>query len=281
MIDLVMLKDFLVLCRIKSFSRAAQECHVSVSGLSRRIQTLEQWLGAPVFERHKHALELTEAGRQLQGVAQDAVRALDNLRQSIRERDEDAQRRIRFCAPHILSSVFFPHWIPRLQADFRSAKFSVDCDYLPQCLSRLRDGSVDYVVALLDEGEAVSRRLGIDSEAEFQRLELGHEQLVAVCAPDAAGQPLFNLDRLQTEALSFLATPRNATWAGPWNRCCATAACSSSAITAPARPRGCASSPSRVWASPGCRIPWSARTSPAVAWCAPAASASTCRCATP
>ncbi|MBG6523263.1 LysR family transcriptional regulator [Pseudomonas aeruginosa] len=204
MIDLVMLKDFLVLCRIKSFSRAAQECHVSVSGLSRRIQTLEQWLGAPVFERHKHALELTEAGRQLQGVAQDAVRALDNLRQSIRERDEDAQRRIRFCAPHILSSVFFPHWIPRLQADFRSAKFSVDCDYLPQCLSRLRDGSVDYVVALLDEGEAVSRRLGIDSEAEFQRLELGHEQLVAVCAPDAAGQPLFNLDRLQTEALSFL-----------------------------------------------------------------------------
>ncbi|VFS88724.1 transcriptional regulator [Pseudomonas aeruginosa] len=28
---------------------------VSVSGLSRRIQTLEQWLGAPVFERHKHA----------------------------------------------------------------------------------------------------------------------------------------------------------------------------------------------------------------------------------
>ncbi|MGV8514848.1 hypothetical protein ACV35E_32665, partial [Pseudomonas aeruginosa] len=50
------------------------------------------------------------------GVAQDAVRALDNLRQSIRERDEDAQRRIRFCAPHILSSVFFPHWIPRLQA---------------------------------------------------------------------------------------------------------------------------------------------------------------------
>ncbi len=40
MIDLVMPGDFLVLCRIKSFSRAAQECHVSVSGLSRRIQTL-------------------------------------------------------------------------------------------------------------------------------------------------------------------------------------------------------------------------------------------------
>lgn len=172
MIDLVMLKDFLVLCRIKSFSRAAQECHVSVSGLSRRIQTLEQWLGAPVFERHKHALELTEAGRQLQGVAQDAVRALDNLRQSIRERDEDAQRRIRFCAPHILSSVFFPHWIPRLQADFRSAKFSVDCDYLPQCLSRLRDGSVDYVV-----GVARRRRGGVAPP--------GHRQRSRVPAPGA------------------------------------------------------------------------------------------------
>ncbi|VFT42773.1 transcriptional regulator [Pseudomonas aeruginosa] len=29
MIDLVMLKDFLVLCRIKSFSRAAQESAMS------------------------------------------------------------------------------------------------------------------------------------------------------------------------------------------------------------------------------------------------------------
>ncbi|MGA4815400.1 LysR substrate-binding domain-containing protein [Pseudomonas aeruginosa] len=138
-------------------------------------------------------------------MAQDAVRALDNLRQSIRERDEDAQRRIRFCAPHIPLLGVLPALdsapaggLPQRQVQRRLR--------LPaaQCLSRLRDGSVDYVVALLDEGEAVSRRLGIDSEAEFQRLELGHEQLVAVCAPDAAGQPLFNLDRPQTEALSFL-----------------------------------------------------------------------------
>ena len=262
MIDLVMLKDFLVLksCRRKS---------VWLS-----IQTLEHWLGAPVFE---HGTPRTDRGRPpVARRGAGRVRALDNLRQSIRERDEDAQRRIRFCAPHILS-VFFPHWIPRLQADFRNAKFSVDCDYLPQCLSRLRDGSVNYVVALLDEGEAVSRRLGIDSEAEFQRLELGHEQLVAVCAPDAAGQPLFNLDRLQTEALSFLGYSRNATWLGPG--------------TAAARQRPVPPAPSQLQPDRGAALlrqsrlgvawlppPWSARTSPAVAL---VRAASTCRCATP
>lgn len=281
MIDLVMLKDFLVLCP----DQELQPCGAGVPCLRVRAQPaypdLEQWLGAPVFERHKHALELTEAGRQLQGVAQDAVRALDNLRQSIRERDEDAQRRIRFCAPHILSSVFFPHWIPRLQADFRSAKFSVDCDYLPQCLSRLRDGSVDYVVALLDEGEAVSRRLGIDSEAEFQRLELGHEQLVAVCAPDAAGQPLFNLDRLQTEALSFLGYSEECHLGWALEPLLRDSGLFLQRHHSSSQTEGLRFFAQSRLASPGCRIPWSARTSPAVAWCAPAASASTCRCATP
>ena len=204
MIDLVMLKNFLILCRIKSFSQAAQSCHVSISGLSRRIQTLERWLGVPIFERHRNSLELTEAGHLLQGVAQEAVDALEKLRQAIHERDQDTQQRIRFCAPHILSSVFFPHWIPRLLTDFRGTKFSVDCDYLPQCLSRLHDGSVDYVVALLDENDAVCCRLGIDTPGKLQRLELDHERLVAVCAPDAMGLPLFNLDRRHTEALSFL-----------------------------------------------------------------------------
>lgn len=205
MIDLVTLKDFLTLCQVKSFSRAAEKCHVSVSGLSRRIQSLEQWLGVPVFDRHKAALEVTEVGVRLQAVASEVVYALEGLRKSVKDDGEDRQLRIRFAAPHIMSAVFFSDWIPRLHSDFRSAKFSVDSDNLPECFEMLMAGTADYVVALFDNANAVTTHLGLSLEtAGLLKLELGHEQLVPVSAPNAAGQPLFDLSKRSVEPLSFL-----------------------------------------------------------------------------
>ena len=205
MIDLVTLKDFLVLCQTRSFSRAAERCHVSVSGLSRRIQGLEQWLGAPVFDRRKAALELTEPGQRLLAVSSEVVYALEGLRKSIKVDREDRQSRIRFAAPHVMSAVFFSDWVPRLHNDFKSARFSVDSANLPECVEMLRDGSADYAVALFDEAGAVAARLGPAFEAgAFQSLELGHERLVPVSAPNAAGRALFDLHARTGEPNSFL-----------------------------------------------------------------------------
>jgi len=205
MADLNTLKDFLVLCQTKSFSRAAERCHVSVSGLSRRIQVLEQWAGVPLFDRHKTALEVTDAGQRLQAVATEVVYALEGLRKSVREDRSIEQWRIRFAAPHIMSAVFFPDWIPRLHEDFKDAKFSVESDNLPECFTLLDEGRVDYVVALFDQRSAVTTRLGLSSEGHhYLCLELGDEHLVPVSAPNAAGQPLFDLEKGGSRPLSFL-----------------------------------------------------------------------------
>ena len=194
MIDLVTLKDFLVLCQVKSFSRAALRCHLSVSGLSRRILGLEQWLGAAVFDRHKSSVELTDAGRRLQAIGTEVVYALEGLRKSIQEDDADKQVRIRFSAPHIMSTIFFSDWIPRLHSDLKGAKFSVTSDNLPECLATLNEGSADYIVALFDQADVVTTRLGIDLDGpDYLIRQLGQESLVPVCAPNAAGQPRFNL----------------------------------------------------------------------------------------
>ena len=205
MIDLVSLKDFLVLCQTRSFSRAAERCHVSVSGLSRRIQGLEQWIGAPLFDRRTAALELTQPGERLQAISSEVVYALEGLRKSIKADGEDRQLRIRFAAPHIMSAVFFPDWVPRLHNDFRTAKFSVSSDNLPECFEMLAEGSADYVVALFDEAGAVAARAGSACEAgDCLSLELGRERLVPVSAPNAAGGPLFDLRDPAGGPVSFL-----------------------------------------------------------------------------
>jgi DNA-binding transcriptional LysR family regulator len=205
MIDVNALKDFLVLCQIKSFSRAAERCHVSVSGLSRRIQVLENWLGTPVFERSNVALELTEAGHQLQSVASQVVFALEGLKKSVRTSSEVRDKQIRFAAPHIMSSIFFPDWIPRLHSQFSGAKFSVMSDNLPPCFNALHEDDADFVILLCDEAEAVYERAGMRlRKDQYLTATLGEERLIPICAPNAAGRPIFDLEGQGQTDISFL-----------------------------------------------------------------------------
>jgi DNA-binding transcriptional LysR family regulator len=83
MIDLLNLKNFIVLCQVRNFGRAAERCHVSTSGLSRRISGLENWVGTPLFDRSSSSLELTEAGTRLLDVAAQVVDALEGARELI------------------------------------------------------------------------------------------------------------------------------------------------------------------------------------------------------
>jgi LysR family glycine cleavage system transcriptional activator len=78
---LTALRAFEAAARHMSFSRAADELHVTPAALSYQIKQLEEHLGTPVFRRLNRAVELTEAGRALQpGVAE----AFGCLRQAVR-----------------------------------------------------------------------------------------------------------------------------------------------------------------------------------------------------
>lgn len=205
MIDLTALKDFLVLCQTRSFSRAAERCHVSVSGLSRRIQGLETWLGTPAFDRGKTSLELTEAGHQLQSVATEVTYALEGLRRTVRNSLEDRNEQIRFTAPHVMSAIFFPEWIPRLHSEFKSARFNVASDNLPECIEALNSGNADFLVTLVDDAESILEHIGLKGrDTDYPGILLGDERLIPVCAPDAAGRPLFSLEGHGAGPVSFL-----------------------------------------------------------------------------
>ena len=60
---LELLRSFEAAARVLSFTRAAQELHLTQSAVSRQIQQLEESLGVLLFERRHRAIVLTEAGR--------------------------------------------------------------------------------------------------------------------------------------------------------------------------------------------------------------------------
>ncbi|MDB5849539.1 MAG: Transcriptional regulator, LysR family [Rhodoferax sp.] len=187
MSDLQTFKDFLVLTRLRSFTRAAEKCHVTTSGLSRRIQNLETWLGAPLFDRSKAQLELTAAGELLRDAAADAVATLESVRTAVRKRADTEQSQIRMAAPHVMSSVFFPRWLPRLHSQFGQARFNVMSAVLPECLAALAQGEVDFVVTFVDADGAIAKRMQDTTFSIAEWLDLEQERLIPVSVPSVRG----------------------------------------------------------------------------------------------
>jgi DNA-binding transcriptional LysR family regulator len=109
--DLIWLEDFLAIAEGGGFSRAAERRHVTQPALSRRIRSLEEWLGTPLFERSTHTVALTPAGEMFRPVAEDVLRRIYGGREEAREIARLKAETIHFAATHALSQTFFPDWI--------------------------------------------------------------------------------------------------------------------------------------------------------------------------
>jgi LysR family glycine cleavage system transcriptional activator len=69
-------RAFEAAARLSSFTRAAEELHVTQTAVSHQVKLLEQWLGTRLFQRHNNQVSLTAHGKSLQPVLWDALERL-------------------------------------------------------------------------------------------------------------------------------------------------------------------------------------------------------------
>jgi DNA-binding transcriptional LysR family regulator len=77
------LQYFVAVAEDLSFTRASHRLHVVQSGVSSAIQSLERELGAALFDRDRHRVALTEAGRALLPEARATLAAAEAARDAV------------------------------------------------------------------------------------------------------------------------------------------------------------------------------------------------------
>jgi LysR family glycine cleavage system transcriptional activator len=85
------LRAFEAIARHLSFSKAAEELHVTPAALSHQIHGLEEQLGVALFHRRTRAIELTDAGRL---IYPGLHAGFENLRDAVARLDRPRQDRI-------------------------------------------------------------------------------------------------------------------------------------------------------------------------------------------
>src|SRR5262245_60809728 len=82
--DVDSIRTFLSITQLGGFTRAARQLHRSQPAMSRRIDLMEQELGAPLLERVRGGVRLTEAGRAFLPFAESALAAIKDGRDAVR-----------------------------------------------------------------------------------------------------------------------------------------------------------------------------------------------------
>lgn len=100
--DLVLLRRFEAVCRLRSFSRAADELGLSHSAMTKSIRSLEEGLNVRLIERTTRSLAPTPAGQRLLERAPDLLAHSDDVIAAISA--SAAQLNI-VCGPVILDAV--------------------------------------------------------------------------------------------------------------------------------------------------------------------------------
>lgn len=189
-LDSAQLDAFAAVARLGNFSQAARELHVTQPALSRRIQALEQAIGATLFIRGTTGVGMTEAGLRLSGYV-EAKRSLEaELLNEISKGRQGGHAGVLRIAGyssvmhHIVAPVLAPflrkHPDVQLELVATQAVRPASCAAVTLLLQRAQ---VDFVIGAYES-----------SKCDLEGHALGQQRLVAVESVRYAGRADTYLD---------------------------------------------------------------------------------------
>lgn len=199
--DIEWLEDFLVLSDLASFTRAAQARNVTQSAFSRRIRSLEDWIGIPLIDRDTVPPRLTMAGHLFRDAAREMVRQLHDTRIALGQRSRVFSG-IKLFVAQSLASRILPCWVREITQQISGLKFDILTGETYEGVIALSSGRCDLLMAYHSNIVPIS----ID-ERSCPSISLGSDRLVPVCSTESDGTPRFLLHDAKVRQLPLLSYP--------------------------------------------------------------------------
>ncbi|WP_454720015.1 MULTISPECIES: LysR substrate-binding domain-containing protein [Cupriavidus] len=199
------LEDFVSLAETHSFSRSAEQRHVTQPAFSRRIQSLESWVGTELIDRSSYPTSLTAAGKVFYEQALAMLAQVSETRALMRGQRSANGHVLEFAVPHTLSLTFFPEWLKAVEREIGTLPCRLRALNVHDAVLALVDGGCDLVMVYHHARQAIQL-----DPAHYDMLVLGTERLSPYSVPDAAGKPLYRLPGTDKKPVPFLSYTPNA-----------------------------------------------------------------------
>ncbi|WP_447745553.1 LysR substrate-binding domain-containing protein [Pseudomonas nicosulfuronedens] len=175
--------------RHASFTRAAEELHLSQSAISRQVQQLEGYLGRPLFIREHRSLRLTPVGERYASEVRRLLAQCAEATFDVMKHQGDLDLTVA-CSSGVASLWLLPR-LPHFRAEHPGARVRL----------LVRDGLSGMSPAEFDVGLYYLRRPDCP---EYSVRRLFDEEVFPVCSPDYLGNRSLRPEELAGETLLHL-----------------------------------------------------------------------------
>lgn len=186
--DTQSLQAFLAVAENDSFSRAAEQLHLTQPAVSKRIATLEAQISARLFDRIGRRVTLTEAGRVLLPRARQILVMVDDSRRALSNLEGQVAGSLTLATSHHIGL----HRLPPLLKSYTRTHPEVRLDL------RFLDSEQAYQGVLDGELEVAVVTLSPHPDSHLHAVPVWDDRLCFVCASD---HPLAQRGRLALHEL--------------------------------------------------------------------------------
>jgi DNA-binding transcriptional LysR family regulator len=170
MLDINQIALFVHVARSGSFAEVGRRSDIPPNTISRRIASLEDALGARLFQRSTRRLTLTAAGRAFYEDVADSIETLERAGQAILGEQQAISGLIRIAAAADFFDVFPIAWV----REFMAANPKIQFDFV------LGDSAVDLIAAGID----IAFRAGMLPDSSYVVRKIADAFAVLAASPE-------------------------------------------------------------------------------------------------
>ncbi|MCO4786737.1 MAG: HTH-type transcriptional activator IlvY, partial [Marinomonas atlantica] len=141
------LKQFLALAETLHFGRASDECHISISALSRNIRSLEEELGVDLFNRDNRTVALTREGKRFVKYARETTSQWNLIRHELTDNSDQLSGEISIYCSVTASYSFLFELLNRFRQVHPHIEIKLHTGDPDKAITRILDGIEEITIA--------------------------------------------------------------------------------------------------------------------------------------